>query len=109
MAIQDLNFQPAVKCPHCGKTSRPAISGWGGTLSTRTKGCHHCGQEYTLVVYSYADTDGTVTPVRLNQMKRHIQLLKERIAREQLKLINESADLADELLLVMASSRGRQN
>ena len=107
--MQDLNFQPAVKCPHCGRTSHPAISGWGGTLSTRTKACHFCGKEYVLVVYSYADTDATVTPVRLNQMKRDIQLLKKRIAHEQGKIIVEGADLAGELIRVMASSKGRNN
>ena len=105
----DINFQPAVKCPYCGKTNRPAISGWGGTLSTRTKACKFCGKEYTLVVYSYADTDTTVTPVKVNMMKRDIQLIKERIAREQGKLINRAADLAEELISTMASSRGRQN
>ena len=109
MPSQDLNFQPAVKCPHCGKTSHPAISGWGGTLSTRTKYCHSCEKEFTLVVYAYASTDTVVTPVKLNQMKRHIQLLKDRIARAQMRLIDKSADLADELVLTMASSGGRQN
>ena len=109
MSIQDLNFQPAVKCPHCGKTSHPAISGWGGTLSTRTKTCHFCEKEYVLVVYSYASTDNVVTPQRLNQMKRHIKSLKERIAHKQDKIIVEGADLADELIRVMASSGGRNN
>lgn len=103
------NFQPAVRCPHCGKPLHPAISGWGGTLSTRTHDCRHCGKEYILVVYSYADTDATVTPVKLNQMKKHIQLLKERIARKQMKLIDRAADLADEFIRVDASSGGRQN
>jgi len=109
MPKPDLNFMPAIKCPYCGKPAHPAISGWGGTLSTRTKCCRHCGQEYTLVVYAYADTDTTVTPVKLNQMRRHIQILKERIARAQEKLIDRAADLADELIREMASSRGRQN
>ena len=107
--VMDLNFQPAVKCPHCGKTSHPAISGWGGKVSTRVKGCHSCGKDYTLVVYAYADTNDTFTPQKLNEMKRYIKHLKERIAHEQGKLILRGADLADELVRVMASSKGRNN
>jgi hypothetical protein len=106
---RNYNFMPAVKCPYCGKLAHPEISGWGGTLSTRTKFCRYCENEYTLVVYSYADTDNIVTPTKLNQMKRHIRLLKERIAREQMKVISHSADLADEVVRVMAVSKGRQN
>ena len=105
----DFNFQPTVKCPHCKKTNRPAISGWGGELSTRTHDCKYCEQEYTVVIYSYGDTDNNVTPVKLNQMKRRIQTLKNRIAKEQGKLIDKAADMADELVRIMASSGGRQN
>jgi len=100
---------PGVKCPHCGKTNHPEISGWGGQMSTRTKFCRSCGGEYTLVVYSYADTDTTFTPTKLNQMKRDIKHLKERIAHQQGKIMLEGADLAEELTRVMASSGGRQN
>lgn len=110
MAVdRNYNFMPAVHCPHCGKLAHPEISGWGGKLSTRTKYCRYCEKEYTLVVYAYADTDGTFTPTKLNQMRRYIQQLKERIAHEQEKIIVKGADLADELMRVMASSRGRQN
>jgi len=107
--MENYNFMPAVHCPYCGKLAHPEISGWGGKVSTRTKFCRYCEKEYTLVVYSYADIDGTLTPTKLNQMRRDIKHLKERIAHEQGKLILEGADLADELIRVMASSKGKNN
>ena len=106
---RDCNFMPAVNCPYCGNLAHPEISGWGGKISTRTKYCRRCKREYTLVVYSYADTDNTFTPTKLNQMRRDIKHLKKRIAHEQEKTILEGADLASELIRVMASERGRQN
>lgn len=109
MAMSDHNFMPAVRCPHCDGLVHPEISGWGGKVSTRTKICRHCEREYTLVVYAYADIDGTFTPTKLNEMKRDIQDLKKRIAHEQGKIIVKGADIADELVRVMASSKGRSN
>ena len=105
----DLNFQPAVPCPHCGFVNRPAISGWGGELSTRHKVCKRCELEYTLIVYATSSKDLTTTPVQINMMKRRIELLKQRIARVQGKLIDTAADLADELIRQMANEAGRKN
>ena len=103
------NFQPAVKCPHCGKVNYPCISGFGGELSSRFKSCKYCQKEYTVLVLTVPTLDDSVTPTRLSQMKDHIEHLKERIAYKQGKLISHAADLAEEYIRTEASSNGRQN
>lgn len=46
----DFNFVPVVQCPHCKKSQRAAISGWGGRVSTRWKVSKHCGSEFTVQI-----------------------------------------------------------
>jgi hypothetical protein len=103
------NFRPAVKCPHCGKVNHPCISGFGGELSSRYKACKFCEKEYTVLVLTVPTLDDNITPTRLSQMHRRINLLKERIKRKIGEAFNHAADLADEIIRIEASSSGRQN
>jgi len=109
MNNETINFQPAVKCPYCGKTSHPAISGWGGELSTRTKYCHYCKGEYRLLVYAFTDADTDNTTSIINSKKDRIKYLKQRIKEKLLKITNKEAEWAEEFIRVEASTGGKQN
>lgn len=109
MNIQDLNFMPAVKCPYCSKLAHPAISGWGGELSTRIKYCRYCGQEYRLVVYATADTETQSTTANVNSYLDRIAYLKQRIREKLSKVNNRCAEVAEEFLRVEMSVGGKQN
>ena len=104
----DLNFHPAVKCPHCGGTNRPAISGQGGQFNTRTKYCKHCEKDYTLVVYVEATTEVDAT-LQVSGLRSRISHYRERIYELRNKLTNKAAEFAEEYVMVEASTRGRQN
>jgi len=103
------NFMPAVHCPYCGKLAHPEISGWGGELSTRTKYCRFCGQEYRLVVYATADKEIASTTAQINSYLDRIKYLKQRIREKLLKVNNRCAEWAEEFLRVEQSTGGRQN
>ena len=104
----DLNFHPAVKCPHCGKTNRPAISGWGGQFNTRTKECKYCNKEYTLVVYTEGTTEIDIS-LQISNLRGKIDYFRKRTYEIRNKLINKTAELAQEYIRTEASTRGRQN
>ena len=104
----DYNFMPAVKCPHCGKTNRPAISGWGSTFNTRTKYCKYCEKEYTLVVYVESSTERDICR-DVNYYKGRIDYYRKRTYELVNKLTNKAAEYAEEFLRVESGSRGRQN
>jgi len=106
---RDLNFMPAVKCPYCGKLVHPAISGWGGELSTRVKCCRYCEKEYRLVVYSFADKEVGVTTGSIHFYQNKIEYLKQRIREKLNKVRNEYAEWAEEFLRVEQSTGGKQN
>ena len=105
----DLNFMPAVKCPHCGQLAHPEISGWGGELSTRIKCCRYCQREYRLVVHAFTDTEIESTTGQINSYKDRIKYLKQRIREKLEKVKNENAEWAEEFLRVEASTGGKQN
>jgi transposase-like protein len=103
------NFQPAVKCPHCGVTRHPEVSGWGGEFSTRTHHCKSCGKDYVVILYATASTDLTCTTLNVNDLKRKIDHYKKSIIRMQAKLTEHNGEWAREFIRVEASSRGNQN
>lgn len=106
---RNYNFMPAVRCPHCGKLAHPEISGWGGELSTRIKFCRYCGQEYRLVVYSFADKEVGVTTGLIHSYEDRIEYLKQRM-REKLEGVrNREAEWAEEFLRIEMSTGGQQN
>jgi len=108
MAQQNYNFMPAIKCPHCGKTNHPEISGWGGRFNTRSKVCRHCGLEYTLVVYAEATLEKDVS-MSVRQYRDRIAYYRRRAYELLNKLINKAADYADEFIRIESSTGGRQN
>jgi len=103
------NFQPIIKCPHCGRVAHPEISGWGGELSTRVKDCRHCGQVYRLLVYSFTDKEIDCTTGYINGKRSRIEYLKKRIREKLAKITNKEADWAEEFLRVNAICGGKQN
>lgn len=109
MVPNNLNFMPAVKCPHCGKLAHPEISGWGGELSTRTKYCRSCEKEYRLLVYSFVDTEIDNTSCEINSKRSRIEYLKQRIREKLHKITNKEAEWAEEFMRVEASTGGKQN
>lgn len=106
---RNYNFMPAVKCPYCGKLAHPEISGWGGELSTRTKYCRFCEQEYRLVVYSFADKEVGVTSGLIHSYEDRIKYLKQRIFEKLNKVRNKNAEWAEEFLRVEQATGGRNN
>jgi len=106
---ESYNFMPAVKCPYCGKLAHPQISGWGGELSTRTKYCRYCGQQYRLVVYATTDTEIQSTTAQVNSYLDRIDYLKQRIREKLNKVNNRCAEFAEEFLRVEMSVGGKQN
>jgi len=92
-----LDFHPAVKCPHCKKVNRPAISGWGSTFNTRTKWCKYCQQEYTLVVFAEGTLDPDIS-MDLSIMRGKINRIKEILFRRKVALHEKIIKLSDEYI-----------
>lgn len=103
-----VNFMPAVKCPYCGKTNHPAISGWGGQFNTRTKYCRHCGEPYTFVVCADATTEPDIS-LAIATLGIKIDYLRQRTYECKNNLSNKYSDWAEEFLRVESGSRGKQN
>jgi len=102
------NFMPAVKCPHCGKTNHPEISGWGGRFNTRTKVCRHCGLDYTLVVYVEATLERDVS-LKVCLYRDKVAYYRGRTYELLNRLMNKAAEYAEEFIRVQSSVGGRQN
>lgn len=104
------NFNPTVRCPHCGGTNRPSISGWGREgLNNRTHQCKHCKEEYTVVVYVETSTDYKISDMHISAIKSRIEVRKEQIKEMESNLISEATSLAKEYIRVEASTCGSQN
>ena len=108
MKSSDYNFMPAVKCPHCGKTNHPEISGWGGRFNTRTKVCRHCSLEYTLVVYAEATLEKDVS-MGVRRYRDKIAYYRGRTYELLNRLVNKTAEYAEEFIRVQSSVGGGQN
>ena len=108
MKSSDHNFMPAVKCPHCGKTNHPEISGWGGRFNTRAKMCRHCSLEYTLVVYAEATLEKDVS-MEVRRYRDKIAYYRRRTYELLNKLASRMAEYAEEFIRVQSSVGGRQN
>lgn len=106
--MENYNFMPAVKCPHCGHVNHPEISGWGGQFNTRTKGCRKCGKDYTLVVYAQATTEPDIS-MEVSSLENRIEDLRKKIYLRRQGLIERSELLARELITIEASLAGNQN
>jgi hypothetical protein len=102
MKNYDYNFQPSVKCPHCGKRQNPCISGFGGELSTRTKLCHFCQKEYRLVTYSFTDKDTENTTCAINSKLKRIEYLKKKIYNLLNNITDKTEEFAKEYLRIEA-------
>ena len=104
------NFNPTVRCPHCGGVNRPSISGWGRQgLNNRQHMCKHCQKEYTVVVYVETSTDYKISDMHISALKSRIKTRKEQIKEMESGLVSEANGLAREYLRVEASAGGRQN
>lgn len=104
------NFNPTIRCPHCGGFNRPSISGWGREgLNNRLHTCKHCGKEYTVVIYVETSTDYKISDMHLSALKSRIEARKDQIKAAESGLVSRAEGLARELIRVEASSRGSQN
>ena len=107
---QDMNFQPTVKCPFCGKPNRPTISGWGREgLNMREKTCKHCQQTYSVVLYVTTDKDLDIVDGTITGIQSRIDHLKKRTRELKQGLLDKHAEWAEEYIRTEASTRGRQN
>ena len=104
------NFNPAVKCPHCGKVNRPSISGWGREgLNNRQHTCKHCDEDYTVVVYVETSKDLKISDGHISAIKSKIKYQKVRIREMEQDLLNTNVEIAKEFIRVEASTGGKQN
>lgn len=104
------NFNPTVRCPHCGGVNRPSISGWGRTgLNNRHATCKHCGEDYVVVVYVEVSKDLQISDGHISAIKSKIKYQKDRIREMEQSLINTNVEVAKEYIRVEASTYGKQN
>jgi len=104
------NFNPTIKCPHCGQVNRPSISGWGREgLNNRQHTCKHCNKDYTVVVYVETSTDYKISDMHIRGLKSRIEARKEQIREMESGLVSEATGLAREYIRVEASTGGSQN
>ena len=104
------NFNPTIKCPHCGGVNRPSISGWGRAgLNNRQHTCKHCNEDYTVVVYVEASKNLEISDGHISAIKSKIKYQKARIKEMEQGLVNDSVEVAKEFIRVEASTYGKQN
>ena len=104
------NFNPTIRCPHCGGVNRPSISGWGREgLNNRRHTCKHCEKDYTVVVYVETSKDLDITDGHISTIKDQIKYQKSRIKEMEKGLINTSVEIAKEYIRIEASTGGKQN
>jgi len=104
------NFNPTIRCPHCGGVNRPSISGWGREgLNNRLHNCKNCGEEYTVVIYVETSTDYKISDMHISALKSRIEVRKEQIKAMESGLVSQAAAFAKEYIRVEASTGGNQN
>lgn len=82
-----INFMPTCKCPHCGATIHPAISGWGREgLNIRFKWCYHCNQEYKVIAYIETVTN-EIDDCQIRELKERIKDARKKRRVDKDKLI----------------------
>ena len=104
------NFNPTVRCPHCGGINKPSISGWGRKgLNSRLHQCKHCLEDYVVLIYVETSTDYKVSDMHIRAIKSRIEARIEQIKEMESGLVGEATALAKEYLRVEASTGGNQN
>jgi len=107
---ENVNFNPNVKCPHCGAHCTPSVSGFGRTgLNVREHNCRSCEKDYKVLVYVEASTENVPTDAAMSAIQHRIQWMKQRIRSRKASLVSSVEGLADELVKTEASTCGRQN
>lgn len=103
------SFNPAVKCPHCGKTNKPSITGWGREgLNGRLHVCKHCNAEYTVICFVETNKDYKISDIHLSAIKSRIKVKIEAIINMEIGLVNINEKFAKEYMRLEAS-KNRQN
>lgn len=105
----DHDFQPTVKCPHCGKVQHPCISGYGGKLSTRFKDCKNCGKPYTVLVLTKASTNMNLATFKIRDMQNQIKRLTTKLEERWNSLVSISEEQAKHVRFFQNPFCGRNN
>ena len=104
------NFNPTIRCPHCGGVNRPSISGWGREgLNNRQHTCKYCEKDYVVIIYVETSKELEIADGHISSIKDKIKYQKARIREMEKGLINTDVEVAKEYIRVEASSGGNQN
>jgi len=107
---ESINFNPNIKCPHCGAHNTPSVSGFGRTgLNVREHNCRSCGKDYKVLIVVEATTEDIPTDISLASIQHSVQRMKQRIQSRKASLVSNIEGFADELVRTEASTCGRQN
>lgn len=100
--IQD--FLPNIKCPHCGKHTVVAISGFGGELNTRDKQCKECKIDFYVHILVTTSIHKQIVDGEVNGLKDRIGFLRREREKSYVGLLTkyEFARKINEEALLMA-------